>query len=365
MQEDSLDDGADGARTRSSGSVEEVADALQMRTPADIMYLDELRVGQTSILVKTVLLSAQGHRLRRIFALSPDLTFKRKAFDSALAVVVQRNPSWAFDHTECLEFKRFVAKGLMVICRHKPQALKRLRRPAWVLRLLFTNPLSCEIDDQAGLDEGEQLASDQLPTPSEQFPSPRASCHAQATNLHAQATSRVSGRLWRMHWCQAEAMRPSNTHFAPTQARTVGEPRPQTRTTWSTDISPQSQPFDPAMAKWPDGCTFIVPEILSLTCQTWKTEDEDASCTKRRKREPHFQGRTKSGAEVAVKTTPQAKRDPLVILYVGAKQKCNPKVRGWNPGPRVCREHHDAPCSASLLQIWTRGHVQHEGGHCR
>ena len=119
---------------------------------------------------------------------------------------------------------------------------------------------------------------------------------------------------------------------------------------WTTDISPQNHPFEPAVAKWPDGCTVVVPEILSLTCQTWKTEDEEANCTKRRKREPHFQGRTKSGAEVVVKTTPQAKRDPLVILYDGAKQKCNQKFGGWNPGPRVCREHHDAPCRASLLQ---------------
>ena len=52
-------------------------------------------------------------------------------------------------------------------------------------------------------------------------------------------------------------------------------------------------------------------------------EDEEASCTKQRKREPLFQGRTKIGAEVVVKPTPQAQRDPLVILYVDAKTKCN------------------------------------------
>lgn len=282
MEEDSHDDGADGARTRFSGSVEEVADALQMRTPADIKYQDELRVGQTSILVNTVLLSAQGHRLRRLFALWPDLTFKRKTFEGALAVVVQRNPSWAFDHIECLEFKKFVAKRLMVICRHtsSPQAL--------------TNPLSWEIDDQAGLDEGEQLASDQLPSQSGQLLSPSGQLPCASDELACASDLPLFGET--VEEADVEYMFCSDT-------RSYGRRAKATKLfEWTTDISPQSQPFDPAVAKWPDGCTVIVPEILSLTCQTRKTEDEEASCTKRRKREPHFQGRTKSGAEVVVKT---------------------------------------------------------------
>ena len=128
-----MNDGADGARTRFSGSVEVVADALQKRTPANIKYQYDFRWAEEHSCKDRVAVH-KGHRLRRLFALRADLTFKRKAFDNALAVVVQRNPSWAFDHTEWPEFKRFVAKGLMVVCRHKPQALKRLRRPAWVLR---------------------------------------------------------------------------------------------------------------------------------------------------------------------------------------------------------------------------------------
>ena len=46
-------------------------------------------------------------------------------------------------------------------------------------------------------------------------------------------------------------------------------------------------------------------------------EDEEASCTKRRKREPLFQGRTNIGAEVVVKTT-------NVIRWSSCtKKKCN------------------------------------------
>ena len=235
------------------------------------------------------------------------------------------------DHTECLEFKRFVAKGL-----RSSAALKRPRRPAWVPRLLFTNHLSWEIDDQAGLDEGEQLASGQL---------------ACAGDLPLFGEIVENALVPSGSDETVEYMFCSDTRLYGRRAKAT-EPYE-----WTTDVSPQSQPFDPAVAKWPDGCTVFVPEILSLTCQTWKTKHEEASCTKRRKGEPHFQGRTKSGAEVEVKTTPQAKRDPLVILYVGAKKK---------PGPRVCREHHDAPCRASLLQRWwTWWHVQHEGCHCR
>ena len=106
MEDVSNDDGADCARKRFSGSVEELADALQLRTLADITHQDELRAGQKSIPVNTVLLSAQGHQLCRLVALWPDLTFKRKTFEGAPAMLVQRNPSWASDHTECLEFQR-------------------------------------------------------------------------------------------------------------------------------------------------------------------------------------------------------------------------------------------------------------------
>ena len=45
----------------------------------------------------------------------------------------------------------------------------------------------------------------------------------------------------------------------------------------------------------------------------------------RRRGELHEAAEARARAEVVVKTTPQAKRDPLVILYVGAKQKCNQK----------------------------------------
>ena len=96
MEEDSHDDGAGGARTRFSGPVEEVADALQMRTPADIKCQDELRVGQTNIPVNTVLLSAQGHRLRRLFALWPGLTFKRKDVRECTGSDVQAKPVMRF-----------------------------------------------------------------------------------------------------------------------------------------------------------------------------------------------------------------------------------------------------------------------------
>ena len=35
--------------------------------------------------------------------------------------------------------------------------------------------------------------------------------------------------------------------------------------------------FDEALTKWPDGCTVIVPEILSLTRQTWKKTKKRAA----------------------------------------------------------------------------------------
>ena len=183
-------------------------------------------------------------------------------------------------------------------------------------RLLFTNPLSWEIGVQAGLDEGEQLASDWLPSPRGQRPSP-------SDQLPCASDLPRFGEIVENALVPIGSDETVEDMFC-SDTRSYGRRAMATDLyEWTTDISPQSQPFDPAVAKWTDGCTVIVPEILSLTGQTWKTEDEEASCTKRRRREPHFQGRTKSRAEVVVKTTPQAKRYPLVVLYVGAKQTCN------------------------------------------
>ena len=46
------------------------------------------------------------------------------------------------------------------------------------------------------------------------------------------------------------------------------------------------------------------------------------------------------GAEVVVKTTPQAKRDTVVILYVDAKKKCNQQF-----GDRIL----DHACAVNIM----------------
>ena len=156
MEEDSHDGGADCARTRFVGSVEEVADALQMRTPADIKNQDELRVGQTSIPVNTVLLSAQGHRLRRLFALWPDFDVQAENVRGCTGSGAPAKPVMGLLTTPSVSSSRgSLPRGSWssAVTHHKPSSAPDDKLGCYAF--LFTNPLSWEIDDQAGLDEGE------------------------------------------------------------------------------------------------------------------------------------------------------------------------------------------------------------------
>ena len=232
------------------------------------------------------------------------MSFKKTSLQDAFDMEIQRHKddeNWTHATPNAQEFKDTLAKRVMIMCRQCSVAGRRVPPPKWYNIIFEGHEDRCGDDEENPSEESDDGVIDV----------------EDATGDEEGANKKTEGQL--------DGQKPPSSnkayrfkywpeHKMVTRQPLFGGGGGEERT---HDIRAAEDDLAPATAHWPDGHTFVVENLLSVTVKAWSEEPEKRSCAV-----VHWQGRSCTDAPIIVKTAPQAQRLPIVVIYVSNKQKC-------------------------------------------
>jgi hypothetical protein len=346
-------------RTRWTGDIQQLIDALDLHGPGDIKYTEKAneKVDHKALTKNTL-------RLQNLAALSGSLNFKRSDIEKALKKVSAEHPEWHLTDEMNKDFQVTVSKRLMAMCRHVSQALRRASQPKWVLDMDLAGRSEQTEDEAEGdlgdegnanegkdEDEAEDDSADEADEECEEDGDEEQEEEepAGSGDDEVEAEDEEEDKIKEQKAVPVEVMkRPAAAHAAAVKklvaamgpvtatssnATFIFGYSPEQETAWralsskpeaklyTKDIVIDSTGGDlaPAIATWEDGIQYKIPELTNLAL---KTRLASMGGIKQ-----HFNGKTKSGAPVVVKDRSEGPYRPsLVSLYLSGKHACNVKV---------------------------------------
>ena len=112
-----------GERSRYTGPIEALTDAVDMALPDAVRYCEETRGARVD--VKNLLRSKE--LLKNLFALQANGSFRKTQLVEAFGCVAELHPK-----ADVIDYKVTLARRVGLMCRHIAQAKARPSKPAWL-----------------------------------------------------------------------------------------------------------------------------------------------------------------------------------------------------------------------------------------
>ena len=260
-------------RSRYTGPIEALSDAVDMALPDAVRYCEEARGARVD--VKNLLRSKE--LLKNLFALQANGSFRKTQLVEAFGCVAQLHPEWRLGKAEVNDYKVTLARRVGLMCRHIAQAKARPSKPAW-LEQIFGGEDEAARDGGGG---GEEEAGE-------------------GTRPRRKGGGGASRSEYFFGW--------------DSEQRAAWRCRPSTpeQKEFTKRLVPGALDLDPPRAIWPDGCEHAIGELTSLSL---KNMDVAVS---RKGTAVHYEGATSTGMPIIVKD--RADRTPLISIYLASKQ---------------------------------------------
>eukprot|EP00969_Alexandrium_andersonii_P223075 9852275-Alexandrium_andersonii.AAC.1 len=120
-------------RARYTGSIEALADALEMDDPGWLRYRENAEVREP---VNPDKILAAKPMITKLRQLQDNLAFTKSSVEQALLMVATRHKKeWQLGRPKVIDYKKTVGARVRLLCRDIMQARRRSKPPAWISRL--------------------------------------------------------------------------------------------------------------------------------------------------------------------------------------------------------------------------------------